>query len=29
VSDAQLDPGVGEVLVSEEKLHERVVELGR
>ena len=29
MSDAQLDPGVGEVLVSEEKLHERVVELGR
>jgi hypoxanthine phosphoribosyltransferase len=29
VSDAQLDPGVGEVLVSEEKLRERVAELGR
>jgi len=29
VSDAQLDPGVGEVLVSEEQLRERVAELGR
>ena len=29
MSDAQLDPGVGEVLVSEEKLRERVAELGR
>ncbi len=28
MSDAQLDPGVGEVLVSEEKLRERVAELG-
>ncbi|MHB8060665.1 MAG: hypoxanthine phosphoribosyltransferase [Gaiellaceae bacterium] len=29
MSDAQLDPGVGEVLVSEERLRERVAELGR
>jgi hypoxanthine phosphoribosyltransferase len=29
VSDAQLDPGVGEVLISEEQLRERVAELGR
>jgi hypoxanthine phosphoribosyltransferase len=29
VNDAHLDPGVGEVLVSEEQLRERVAELGR
>lgn len=29
MSDAQLDPGVGEVLVSEEQLRVRVAELGR
>src|SRR5450759_3716059 len=29
VSDAHLDPGVGEILVSEEQLRERVAELGR
>jgi len=29
VNDAHLDPGVGEVLVSEEQLRNRVSELGR
>lgn len=29
MNDAHLDPGVGEVLVSEEQLRERVAELGR